>query len=129
QVFGRGEAPPADHLAHDDPEDNLHLVHPGTVLGGVDEADAVRQVREELLPRPHRFQDPLFPFLPRSSPSPHSRATSSTRPAEQWTFRLSSTNTYRASGSSWTVPSMCATKSSSVRVGPSVGAISSPVTT
>ena len=44
-------------------------------------------------------------------------------------FKLSSTNTYRASGSRSIVLSMCATKSSSVRVGPSVGAINSPVTT
>src|SRR5262249_46657233 len=129
QVFRRGEVPPADHLAHDDPQDDLHLVHPRTVLGRVDEAHAVRQVTQELLPGLHRLQRPLLPFLPRSSSSPHSRATSSTSPAEQWMFRLSSTNTYRASGSSFTVLSMCFTKSASVRVGPSVGASSSPVTT
>src|SRR5262249_22126631 len=129
QVFRRDEVAPPDHLAHDDPEDNLHLVHPRTVLGGVDEADAVRQVTQELLPRLHGFQCPLFPFLPRSSSSPHSRATNSPRRAEEWMFRLSSTNTCPASGSRFTVLSMWATKSSSVRVGPSVGAINSPVTT
>src|SRR5215471_155423 len=28
QVLHRGEVPPPDHLAHDDPEYNLHLVQP-----------------------------------------------------------------------------------------------------
>ena len=44
-------------------------------------------------------------------------------------FRLSTTNTHDASGSMATVCSMWLAKSASVRVGPIVGAINSPVVT
>ena len=44
-------------------------------------------------------------------------------------FKLSTTNTHDASGSVLTVWATCWTKSASVRVGPNVGAINSPVTT
>ena len=44
-------------------------------------------------------------------------------------FKLSTTKIHPASGSVATVCAMCSTKSNSVRVGPIVGVINSPVVT
>ena len=60
---------------------------------------------------------------------PHAWATSFTKLSEPWMFKLSTTNSHDASGSKATVCSMWLAKSASVRVGPIVGAINSPVVT
>src|SRR5271166_3177345 len=75
------------------------------------------------------FKIPRTPFLPNFSSIPHTLATQFTRVSEQWMFKLSNTNTHDASGSVRTVRSMWLAKSASVRVGPMLGAINSPVVT
>src|SRR5262249_31074575 len=72
---------------------------------------------------------PRTVFLPNGSSIPHALATYRTSISEQWMFKLSTTKIQPASGSVATVRAMCSTKSHSVRVGPIVGAISSPVVT
>ena len=72
---------------------------------------------------------PLFRLIPRSSPIPHSSATKRTRPSDLWVLSWSATKTHVALGSKSIVLVMCATKSSSVLVGPMVGRIALPVTT
>jgi hypothetical protein len=67
--------------------------------------------------------------LPNGSSTPHALATNRTSISELWMFKLSTTKTHPASGSVATVRAMCSTKSNSVRVGPIVGAINSPVVT
>src|SRR5205085_5946542 len=58
EVLDGGEVAPADHLAHDDTEDDLDLVEPRGVLGQVHEADSMTQVGQELLPALHGLQHP-----------------------------------------------------------------------
>src|SRR3954466_12390762 len=72
---------------------------------------------------------PRLPFLPRSVETSHPLATSFTQLAEQWMFKLSTTNTHEPSESVATVCSMWLAKSASVRVGPIVGLSNSPVVT
>jgi hypothetical protein len=60
---------------------------------------------------------------------PQAFATHRASPSEQWMFKLSTTKIHDASGSVATARATCATKSSSVRVGPSDGATSRPLTT
>ena len=75
------------------------------------------------------FSTPRTPFFPRSVRTSHASATNSTKLSEPWMFKLSTTKTHEPFGSVATVCSMWLAKSASVRVGPIVGAINSPVVT
>src|SRR5262249_21620168 len=72
------------------------------------------------------FNTPLFSFCPRSSVIPQASATYSTSASDGCLFKLSPMNTHPANGSVATVCSTGALKSSSVRVGPLLGAITQP---
>ncbi len=72
---------------------------------------------------------PVFPLSPKSSAMPHRSATKRTKPSDLWVLSWSTTKIQVASGSPSTVRVTCATKSSSVRVGPMVGVTALPVTT
>ena len=72
QVGNRREVSAPQELSMDNPEDDLDLVEPRTVLRQVDEADPMGNIREELLARGHRFEDATDLFFfpnPRSSRS------------------------------------------------------------
>ena len=47
EVLEGGEVSASDDFSHDDAEDRLDLVEPGTVLGEVHKADAMRALREK----------------------------------------------------------------------------------
>ena len=64
EVGHRGEVAAAEALSMDDAEKDLDLVEPRAVFGQVDEADAVADVREELAPGGHRFEDAANVFFP-----------------------------------------------------------------
>ena len=64
EVGHRGEVAAADALSLLNAEEDLDLVEPRAVFGQVDEADAVSDVREELAPRRHRFEDAANVFFP-----------------------------------------------------------------
>src|SRR5215207_10222271 len=49
EVVHRLETATADHLSHNHPKHDLDLVEPGAVLGGIHEAKAMAQLRQELL--------------------------------------------------------------------------------
>src|SRR3954447_22889474 len=82
EVGHRGEGAAAQALSSEDAQEDLDLVEPRTVLRQVHEADAVADVREELAPRRHRFEDAANVFFPRGSSTPHRPATHRTRPSE-----------------------------------------------
>src|SRR3954452_12216919 len=67
EVGHRGEAAAAQAFPVDDAEDDLDLVEPRAVLGQVDEADPVADVREGRATRRHRPQDAANVFFPRGS--------------------------------------------------------------
>src|SRR5271165_5946323 len=75
------------------------------------------------------FSTPRTPFFPNGCSIPHALATFRTNVSEQWMFKLSTTKIHEADGAVATVCSMWLAKSASVRVGPIVGAINSPVVT
>src|SRR4051812_33013715 len=129
EVGHRGEAAAAQAFPVDDAEDDLDLVEPRAVLGQVDEADPVADVREELATRRHRSQDAANVFFPRGSSISHRSATHSARPSEACVFRLSTMKIHSPAGSMLTVRAMWSTNSGSVRVAPNVGETISPVTT
>src|SRR3954452_18665096 len=72
------------------------------------------------------FSPPCLPLTPNSSWTPQVWATHTTRLSDWCVFRLSTMNPQPAQGSVATVCCTCARKSASVRVGPSVGAITQP---
>src|SRR4029450_10410775 len=72
---------------------------------------------------------PALYFVPRSAVSPQRVATKRTSDSDWWVFNWSVTKPHPAAGSVATVWSMCAVKSASVRVGPTVGATRRPWTT
>ena len=129
QIFHRCERTTPDHLPHDHPEDRFDLVQPRTVLGRIHEPNPVALLRQERLPARHRFQHPTHSLLPQRLLDPARLATFRTNVSEQWMFKLSTTKIHEAFGSVATVCSMWLAKSASVRVGPIVGAINSPVVT
>ncbi len=130
QVIHRGERTTADHFPHDHSEDRLDLVQPRTVLRRVHEPDAVTRLRQELLAARHRFQYPAHPLLAQ-------RRRDLTRLGHHLHQGLRTMDVQvirhehprRAPGRSAIVCSMWLAKSASVRVGPIVGAINSPVVT
>src|SRR5438876_12331158 len=63
EILDGGEVAATDDLAHDDAEDDLDLIEPGRVLGGIHEANAMLQVSEQLLPSLQRRQHPAFALL------------------------------------------------------------------
>ena len=83
----------------------------------------VGQERGPALLRP---QHSALLLLPQVVLDPQASATDLTRLSDWCVFRLSAMNTQPANGSVATVCSMCAAKSPSVRVGPSVGARMQP---
>src|SRR4051794_32101489 len=125
----RGEVAAAQALPVDDAEEDLDLVQPRAVFRQVDEADAVADVREELAPRRHRFEDAANVFFPSGSCTPRRSATHRTRPSEACVFRLSTMKIHSPAGSRSTVRAMWSTNSGSVRVASSVGETIRPVTT
>ena len=94
EVGHRGEVVAAQALSSGDAEEDLDLVEPRAVFGQVNEADAVANVREELAPSRHRFEDAANVFFPRESCTPHSSATHLTRLSEACVFRLSTMRTH-----------------------------------
>ncbi len=72
---------------------------------------------------------PALSFTPRSPGYASWAATRRTRVADGCVFNWSARKTHVASGSVASVRPMCAAKSASVRVGPTVGATTRPVTT
>ena len=60
----RGEVPAAEAFSLEDAEEDLDLVEPRAVFGQVDEADPVADVREELAPCRHGFEDAAKVFFP-----------------------------------------------------------------
>lgn len=60
QFVARGKVATFEHLAHQNAEPNLHLVHPGSVLGGVVKDDLVGRIAQKSRPRGFGFQDAAF---------------------------------------------------------------------
>ena len=86
-------------------------------------------LRQEHLAARHRFHTPLTPFLPSVVVISHALATTRTKVSEQMEFSYPLRTPTMLPGPSPSVCSMWLAESASVRVGPSVGAISSPVVT
>ncbi len=64
EVGHRGEVPAAQAFSLEDAEEDLNLVEPRAVFWQVDEADPVADVREELAPRRHGFENAANVFFP-----------------------------------------------------------------
>ena len=60
QVHFGSEAAAAHDSSVDDPEDNLDLIQPGTVLGDVDKPNAMSGVQKEGSTRGHGFQNAML---------------------------------------------------------------------
>ncbi len=102
----RCKAAPAQAFSLNDTEDGLYLVEPRTVLGEVDEPNAMPRIGEELATTGLRLQDAFNPFSPSASLTPHFSAIHSTRLADWCVLRLSTTKIHSAAASVCTVRAM-----------------------
>ena len=64
QLFGGLKTGAFEQAPDQDTKPNLHLIEPGTMLGGVDEADAMAGVGEEVGAGFHGLENTAFVFDP-----------------------------------------------------------------